>query len=95
MKGRYYVTPLITLEALNPLFRGEIAPNKLSSALSLRQREVLQLVAEGRTVKEIARVLNVSTKTVEYHKSVLMNRLDIHTTVELTQYAIGHGMVAV
>ena len=47
------------------------------------------------TVKEIAAILKVSSKTVEFHKSALMDRLDIHTTAELTRYAIGHGLVAV
>ena len=55
---------------------------------------MLQLVAEGRSVKEIAAILKVSAKTVEFHKSALMERLDIHTTAELTRYAIGHGLVA-
>jgi len=94
MKGRYYVTPLVTREALSPLFGGRTEPNKLSSSLTPRQREVLQLVAEGRSVKEIAVILKVSAKTVEFHKSALMERLDIHTTAELTRYAIGHGLVA-
>ncbi len=94
MKGRYYVTPLVTREALSPLFGGRTEPNKLSSTLTPRQREVLQLVAEGRSVKEIATILKVSAKTVEFHKSALMERLDIHTTAELTRYAIGHGLVA-
>jgi DNA-binding NarL/FixJ family response regulator len=94
MKGRYYVTPLVTREALSPLFGGGIEPSKLSSTLTPRQREVLQLVAEGRSVKEIAAILKISAKTVEFHKSALMERLDIHTTAELTRYAIGHGLVA-
>lgn len=94
MKGRYYVTPLVTREALSPLFGGRTEPSKLSSTLTPRQREVLQLVAEGRSVKEIAAILKVSAKTVEFHKSALMERLDIHTTAELTRYAIGHGLVA-
>jgi DNA-binding NarL/FixJ family response regulator len=94
MKGRYYVTPLVTREALSPLFGGGVEVSKLSSTLTPRQREVLQLVAEGRSVKEIAEILKVSAKTVEFHKSALMERLDIHTTAELTRYAIGHGLVA-
>jgi DNA-binding NarL/FixJ family response regulator len=94
MKGRYYVTPLVTREALSPLFGGSPEMNKLSSTLTTRQREVLQLVAEGRSVKEIASILKVSAKTVEFHKSALMERLQIHTTAELTRYAIGHGLVA-
>jgi len=95
MKGRFYVTPLVTREALKPLFNGESPPRKLSSTLTSRQREVLQLVAEGRAVKEIAGILQVSAKTVEFHKAALMDRLDIHTTAELTRYAIEHGLIAI
>jgi DNA-binding NarL/FixJ family response regulator len=62
--------------------------------LTSRQREVLQLVAEGRSVKEIANLLEISAKTVEFHKCALMERLDIHTTAELTRYAIEHGLIA-
>ncbi len=95
MKGRYYVTPLVTREALSPLFGGAPETRKLSSTLTARQREVLQLVAEGRSVKEIAAILRVSAKTVEFHKSALMDRLGIHTTAELTRYAIEHGLIAI
>jgi DNA-binding NarL/FixJ family response regulator len=95
MKGRYYVTPLVTREALSPLFGGPPEPRKLSSTLTSRQREVLQLVAEGSSVKEIASILRVSAKTVEFHKSALMDRLGIHTTAELTRYAIEHGLIAI
>jgi DNA-binding NarL/FixJ family response regulator len=95
VKGRYYVTPLVTREALSPLFGAPPEPRKLSSTLTSRQREVLQLVAEGRSVKEIAAILKVSAKTVEFHKSALMDRLGIHTTAELTRYAIEHGLIAI
>jgi DNA-binding NarL/FixJ family response regulator len=95
MKGRYYVTPMVTRESLSPIFSAAPEPKKLAATLTTRQREVLQLVAEGRSVKEIAAILKVSAKTVEFHKSALMDRLGIHTTAELTRYAIGHGMVAV
>jgi len=95
LKGRYYVTPLVTREALTPLFGGAPEPRSLSSSLTSRQREVLQLVAEGRSVKEIAAILLVSAKTVEFHKSALMDRLGIHTTAELTRYAIEHGLIAI
>ena len=94
MKGRYYVTPLVTREALSPLLGEKVDFKKLSSTLTSRQREVLQLVAEGRTVKEIATALEISAKTVEFHKSALMERLGIHSTAELTRYAIEHGLIA-
>ena len=96
LKGRCYVTPQVTREALGPLLGGTGADmRKLSSTLTSRQREVLQLVAEGRSVKEIAALLKISAKTVEFHKCALMERLDIHTTAELTRYAIEHGLIAI
>src|SRR5438093_464942 len=95
MKGRYYVTPLVTREALSPLFGGTPEPRKLATTLTTRQREVLQLVAEGRSLKEIAAMFKVSAKTVEFHKSALMDKLGIHTTAELTRYAIEHGLIAI
>ena len=63
-----------------------------STALTPRQREVLQLVAEGRGTKEIATILSVSVKTVEFHRFRIMQQLDIHTTADLTKYAITHGI---
>ena len=81
---------------MGPLLGGTGADmRKLSSTLTSRQREVLQLVAEGRSVKEIAALLKISAKTVEFHKCALMERLDIHTTAELTRYAIEHGLIAI
>jgi two-component system response regulator NreC len=58
-----------------------------------RERQVLQLVAEGRTTKEIATILGVSVKTAESHRMNIMERLDIHDTAGLVRYAIRHGMI--
>jgi len=63
-----------------------------STDLPERQREVLRLLAEGHTAREIAGILNVSRKTVEFHKSVIKKKLDLHTTAELTRYAVKHGI---
>ena len=63
-------------------------------ALTPRQREVLQLVAEGHTIKEIAGILGVSARTVEFHKTNLVKVLGLPTTAELTQYAIKRGLVS-
>jgi len=93
--GRHYLTPLASPEALRPTQRRGREFHKLAASLTARQREVLQLVAEGRAVKEIAVILEVSAKTVEFHKAALMERLRIHTTAELTRYAIEHGMILV
>jgi DNA-binding NarL/FixJ family response regulator len=64
-----------------------------SDVLTGREREVLQLVAEGKTSKEIASVLDVSVKTAETHRANIMNKLDIHETAGLVRYAIRRGMV--
>jgi two-component system response regulator NreC len=61
--------------------------------LTSREREVLQLVAEGKTTKEIATLLGVSTKTVESHRAHVMQKLDIHGTASLVRYAIRRGLI--
>jgi DNA-binding NarL/FixJ family response regulator len=63
-----------------------------SAELPERQREVLKLLADGHTAREIAGILHVSRKTVEFHKSVIKKKLDLHTTAELTRYAVKHGI---
>jgi DNA-binding CsgD family transcriptional regulator len=69
------------------------APGELPSPLTRRQREVLILVAEGRSLKQMAAILGVSPKTVEFHKAALTGRLGIRTTAQLTRYAIEQGLV--
>jgi DNA-binding CsgD family transcriptional regulator len=61
--------------------------------LTLRQRETLQLIAEGNTTKEIAKKLNISVKTVETHRMQLMERLDIHDIAGLVRYALRSGLI--
>jgi DNA-binding NarL/FixJ family response regulator len=63
-------------------------------SLSPREREVLQLIAEGHSTKEVARVLKVSVKTVETHRRQLMNKLELFSVAELTRYAIREGLVS-
>lgn len=94
MEGHYYVTPLITKGLIQSVFDGQTPPALERHELTPRQREVLQLVAEGRTIKEIASVLNISPKTVEFHKSQIMDQLDLHTTADLTKYALTRGLIA-
>jgi DNA-binding NarL/FixJ family response regulator len=69
------------------------AVNETFKRLTPRQREVLKLVAEGNTTKQIALVLNISVKTVETHRMLLTDRLDIHHTAGLVRYAIKAGLV--
>lgn len=94
MDGQCYVTPLVAKGLVQSVITGgrpQVLKDKL---LTARQREVLQLVAEGMTVKEIASALDLSPKTVEFHKSQIMTELDLHTTAELTKYALVHGLLA-
>lgn len=94
MNGNYYVTSLIAKNLIQTALGSGRTPLIQRDTLTMRQREVLQLVAEGRTVKEIAAALNISSKTVEFHKAQLMEQLDLHTTAELTKYALTHGLIA-
>ena len=93
LKGRTYVTPLIAGKLLHSYQSGARSGADTVLSLSLRQREVLQLLAEGRSAKEIAAILNISTKTVEYHKYRMMDDLGIKTAAELTRYAVKQGIV--
>ena len=94
LQGQQYLTPLITKDVLDLVFKPSTGKRgkPASMALTSRQREVLQLVAEGRGTKEIATILSVSVKTVEFHRSRIMQQLDIHSTADLTKYAITHGI---
>jgi DNA-binding NarL/FixJ family response regulator len=87
LNGNLYVTPLIAKSALEGILK---VAEKRGPLLSARQREVLQLVAEGHSAKEIAGILRISPKTVEFHKSWIMKKLDLHSTAELTRYALEH-----
>lgn len=94
LKGHHYVSPLVARDTLDALLASSKTESKLpADRLTPRQREVLQLVAEGRSRKEIATILNISVKTVEFHKATLMRELDLHTPPDLTRYAIEHGLI--
>ncbi len=92
LKGRTYVTPLIRKDVLGELPGWPLGSGEASGELTDRQREVVQLVAEGHPVKEIAVILNISSKTVAFHKANAMRRLGIRSTAELTKYALEHGI---
>ena len=92
--GRRYISSLFQnrLGTRVPSYRRR--SKELSEDLTFRQREVLQLLAEGRVRKEIAHILGVCLKTVEFHKQKITEKLGVHTDAALTVYAIRHGMVA-
>ncbi len=89
--GRYFVSPLIA-EAHQASIDPFVNPaSAFSHHLTTRQREILNLVAEGKQAKQIAAILNISPKTVEFHKAGLMDCLGLRTTAELTRYAVASG----
>jgi len=93
LQGKTYVTPLIAGKLLQFYEEGASGQEEAVSVLSSRQREVLQLLAEGHSAKEIAAILNVSEKTVEYHKYRMMENLGVKTLAELVLYAVKQGIV--
>jgi DNA-binding NarL/FixJ family response regulator len=95
LQGRTYVTPMIAGELLQSYREGAAGPHDAGQRLTARQREVLQLFAEGRSAKEVAAVLKISARTAEFHKARLLEALDLHTTADLVQYAIRHGIITV
>jgi DNA-binding NarL/FixJ family response regulator len=92
MKGQYYVTPAIAKDFIATLTPGSLAPSTGLESLTSRQREVLQLLAEGHTTKDMAEQLHISPKTIEFHRAQIMRALDLHSTAELTKFAITHGL---
>lgn len=88
----YYITSLIAKDLVQAAIADTASRAGGQDRLPIRQREILQLVAEGLTLKEIASTLGLSPKTVEYHKAKLMEQLGLHTTAELTKYALAHGL---
>jgi len=96
LKGGVYVTPPIAKAMMRDAFSGRVNKSaRRGASMTPRQREALQLVAEGHSIKEIASILGLSPKTVEFHKYRIMEVLDIRTTAQLTQYAVKHGVVSV
>jgi len=93
MKGGKYVTPLMT-EALIGSFLKDSGEEKPAHELSTRQREVLQLLAEGKTMKEAAEILSLTSRTVAFHKYQIMKDLDIKSNSELIQYALREGLIS-
>jgi DNA-binding NarL/FixJ family response regulator len=94
LKGRTYITPLISKDLLGSIMRRSQRPEDVIRKLTPRQREILQLVAEGKTAKEIASLLSISTRTVEFHKYRMMENLGLKTSAELVQFAIKHGIAS-
>lgn len=94
--GEAVLSPAITRLVIEDYLRwGDIRPENTSNGLTSREREVLQLIAEGYTNKEIAEILCLSVKTIQSHRTNLMNKLDLHDRGDLIKYAIQKKIIEV
>ena len=90
LRGQAYVTPLIAKDVVDGVLSNDMQP---LFELTARQQEVLQLIVDGLSAKDIAAKLSISHRTVEFHKAQLMQQLDLHSTVELIKFALTNGLV--
>ena len=96
LRGQTYITPMIAGELLDSYRNNDDAgEDNATHRLTPRQREVLQLIAEGRSAKQIAALLKISTRTAEAHKANILKALGLESTAELVQYAIRNGIISV
>jgi len=94
LRGRTYISRSLSRDTIDFWLRQKETPVKEDERLTARQREVLQLLAEGKAMKEVAGILNMTTRTVAYHKYRMMEVLGLKTGAELVKYAIRKHMVA-
>jgi len=94
LKGKSYLSPMIAKDTVDFLLRQDKRLVDEANKLTERQREVLQLLAEGKCMKEVAGVLNLTTRTVAFHKYRIMDVLNAKSNAELVQYAIRHHLIA-
>jgi DNA-binding NarL/FixJ family response regulator len=92
VNGRFYITPLLTRDLLGTL-EDQRQSAKSPGKLTPRQREVLRLLADGRSMKEAAALLNVSARTIAFHKYRIMEHLQAHSTAALIQIAVREGLI--
>lgn len=89
-RGGFYLSPGVS-QAVVEAYRSK--PERPADPLSVRERQVLQLIAEGKSTKDVASLLGISVKTAESHRSRLMKKLDIHETASLVRYAVRRGLI--
>ncbi len=92
-KGGSYFSPVVAREIVEQLRTPQTRSHEPFSVLSTREREVLHLIAEGMSAKEVAAELKISTKTVEAHRTSLMRKLGVRKATELVRYALRHGLI--
>jgi two-component system response regulator NreC len=95
LQGRTYLSPGVTRDAVEIMGRMTSIHEDVWARLTPRQREVLQLLAEGKSHKEVADILNISVKTAEYHKYSILDKLGLKTNADLVKYAVRHGIIGV
>jgi len=94
IRGEIYLSPAISKSIVSHFLQQPPGESEPEHDLTSRQREILQLIAEGQTTKDIARLLDLSIKTIETHRTDLMKRLDIHDVAGLVRYAIRRGLIS-
>jgi DNA-binding NarL/FixJ family response regulator len=96
LRGQHYMTPSVTKDMLGTKRLPSADPvcKRPVTTLTGRQREVLQLLAEGKSTRSIGSILHISIKTVEFHRTRLTKELDLHSVAELTKYAVSEGLVS-
>jgi DNA-binding NarL/FixJ family response regulator len=92
LSGQTYITPALAGEVFQSMREEPGTAADPAGRLTPRQREIIQLLAEGRSAKQIAEALNISTRTVEFHKYQMMANLHLHNSAELVHYALKHGI---
>ncbi len=94
LRGERYLSPLVSKQDVRRFLQHKADSQAEGPALTPRQREVLQLLAEGRSMKEVGSVLNLATRTVAFHKYRIMSMLGLKSNAELVQYAIRNSIIA-
>lgn len=94
LKGKTFLTPALAGEVLQDMRQKPSATGKGDRPITPRQRQILQLLAEGKSAKEIAEMLSISSRTVEFHKYQIMEAHDLHSSAELIHFAIKRGIVS-
>jgi DNA-binding NarL/FixJ family response regulator len=95
LKGQTFITPALASDVLRQVQHGAQEVGGSAELLTPRQREILRLLAEGRSAKEIAAALSISSRTVEFHKYQMMEAQGLHSNAELIHFAIKHGIVTI
>lgn len=94
-RGERYVSPLINDDIIKSVISGENFGEVIDERISSREREILNLIIEGRSYKEIGEILVISTRTVETHRNNIMKKLGLNSQIDIIKYAYKHGLISV